>query len=189
MRSSSRSSYRPTSVEEIPIWVNVLGPCAHIGRALGLAVDLPDLVDRSEAAALLRLPSMSWKDQFEGLVVDTLRHGDCGWMRLADYSFGSAYLDLEEGVKFKTTVAGLADCLAFVASLAELGVRLWDRDLMQGFGGQCGACVWVTPAVQGRVPDAGPAFESMGLVRSGPNGLAPWTMPPGWRATQLTGLL
>jgi hypothetical protein len=149
---------------------------------LDLGVDLPDLVDRTEAAALLRLPSTAWKDAFEGRVADSLRHGDRGWMRLADYGFGSAYLDLEEGVKFHTTVAGLADCLTFIASLTELGVRLWDRDFMQGYGGESGACVWVSQAVLGPVPDAGPAFESMGLVRGGPNGLAPLMMPPGWDA-------
>ena len=180
MRSSSRSSYRPTSVKDIPIWVNVLGPCTHIGRALGLAADLPDLVDRTEPAALLRLPSTAWKDTFEGVVADTLRHGDRGWMRLADYGFGSAYFDVEEGIKFSTTVANLGECLTFLVSLADLGVKLWDREFMQGLGGEFGACVWVTPAVQGRVPDAGPAFESMGFVRGGPDALAPWMMPPAW---------
>ncbi len=182
MRSSSRSSYRPTSVEDIPVWVNLVGPCTQIGHALGLAVDLPDLVDRTEPEALLRLPADTWKDAFEGRVADTLRHGDRGWLRLSDYGFGSAYLDLEEGVKFNTTVAGLADCLAFVASLTELGVKLWNREFMQEFGGEFSACVWVTPAVQGRVPDAGPALESMGLVRGSPDALAPWMMPPGWKA-------
>lgn len=167
--------------------MNLVGPCTQIGRALGLAVELPDLVDRTEAAALLRLPSTAWKDAFEGLVADTLRHGDRGWMRLADYGFGSAYLDLEEGVKFNTTVAGLVDCLTFIASLTELGVRLWDRDFMQGYGGESGACVWVSQAVLGPVPDAGPAFESIGLVRGGPDALAPWMMPPGWNTARASG--
>ena len=180
MLSPSGSNYRPTSVEDLRIWVNVLGPCTQIGRALGLAVDLPDLVDRTEAAALLGLPSTAWKDPFEGLIADTLRHGDRGWLRLADYGFGSAYLDLEEGVKFNTTVANLDECLSFVVSLADFGVKLWDRELMQGFGGEFGACVWLTQALVGRVPDAGTAFESMGLVRGGPDALAPWMMPPGW---------
>jgi hypothetical protein len=69
---------RPRTVEDIPIWVNVLGPCTHIGHALGLAVDLPNLVDRTEPEALLRLPTDTWKDAFEGSVADTLRHGDRG---------------------------------------------------------------------------------------------------------------
>jgi hypothetical protein len=162
--------------------VNLVAPCTQVGHALGLAVDLPDLVDRTETAALLRLPTDTWKDAFEGRVADIMRTGDCGWVRLADYSFGSAFLDLEEGVKFHTTIAGLMECLAFIGSLAELGVRLWDRDFMQGYGGESGACVWVSQAVVVPVPDAGPAFESMGLVRGGPNGLAPWMMPPGWDA-------
>jgi hypothetical protein len=134
---------RPTAVEDIPVWVNLVGPRTHIGRALGLAVDLPDLVDRTEAAASLRLPTDTWKDAFEGGVADTMRTGDCGWIRLADYGFGSAYFDVEEGIKFSTTVANLEECLAFIGSLAELGVRLWDRDFMQGYGGESGACVFL----------------------------------------------
>jgi hypothetical protein len=171
---------RPRTVEDIPIWVNVLGPCTHIGHALGLAVDLPNLVDRTEPEALLRLPTDTWKDAFEGSVADTLRHGDRGWLRLADYGFGSAFFDVEEGIKFSTTVANLGECLAFIVSLADFGVKLWDPELMQGFGGEFGACVWLTQALVGRVPDAGTAFESMGLVRGGPDALAPWMMPPGW---------
>jgi hypothetical protein len=173
---------RPTTVEDIPVWVNLVGPCTHIGHALGIAVDLPELVDRAETAALLRPPNDTWKDAFEGRVADTMRNGDRGWIRLADYSCGHAFLDVEEGIKFSTTVAVLADGLAFIASLTVLGVTLWNREFMQEFGGEFGACVWVTPAVQGRVPDAGPALESMGLVRGGPDALAPWMMPPGWKA-------
>jgi len=98
----------------------LVGPCTQIGHALGIAVDLPDLVDRTETAALLRPPTDTWKDAFEGCVADTMRNGDRCWIRLADYGFGRAFLDVEEGIKFSTTVAGLADCLAFIASLTEL---------------------------------------------------------------------
>jgi hypothetical protein len=175
---------RPTAVEDIPVWVNLVGPCTQIGHALGIAVDLPDLVDRAETAALLRLPTDTWKDAFEGRVADTMRNGDGGWIRLADYGFGSAFLDVEEGIKFSTTVANLEECLAFIGSLAELGVRLWDPEFMKGCGGKFGACVWVTQAFVGRVTDAGPAFESLGLVRGGPDALAPWMMPPGWDASR-----
>ena len=189
MSARPRFNYKPLTVEDMPLWINVFGPCTHIGHAPGLAVDLPDLIDRTEPEALLRLPTDTWKDAFEGSVADTLRHGDRGWLRLADYGFGSAYLDLEEGVKFNTTVAGLVDCLAFIGSLAELGVRLWDREFMQEFGGDFSACLWVTQALVGRVPDAGPAFESMGLVRGGPDALAPWMMPPGWVVPNRPGAL
>lgn len=101
-------------------------------------------------------------------------------MRLADCRFCSAYLDLEEGIKFSTTIVGVGGCLTFIASLAVLGVKLWDRDFMQEFGGKFGAYVWVTHSIVGRVPDAASMFESMGSLRSGPDGLAPWMMPPGW---------
>ena len=87
MRSPWRSNYNPTAVEDIPVWVNLMGPCTQIGHALGLAVDLPDLVDRTETAALLRLPTDTWKYAFEGRMADTMRIGDRGRIRLADYGF------------------------------------------------------------------------------------------------------
>jgi hypothetical protein len=160
--------------------VNVLGPCTHIGRALGLAVDLPDLVDRTATAALLRVPADTWKDAFEGRVADTMRIGDRGWIKLADYNFGSAYLDLEEGVKFFTIAARLKECLAFIVSLLAKGVRLWDMDYMDGWGGESGSCVWVSQALLGPAASAEPFFEEVGLVQSSPDGIAPWTLPPGW---------
>ncbi len=53
---------------------------------------------------------------------------------------------------------------------------------MQESGGVFGACVWVTQALVGRVPDAEPMLKSIGLLRGGPNALAMWVMPPrlGW---------
>ncbi len=175
-----RSNHIPTSVEDVPVWVNLVGPCTQIGHALGLAVDPPDLVDRTEPEALLRLPSDTWKDVFEGRVADTMRNGGRGWVRLADYGFGSAYLDLEEGVKFITTVAGLADCLAFIVSLAGQGITLWDVDYMDGWGGESGSCVCVSQALLRAVPNAELAFKEVGLVPSGPDAMGLWTLPPDW---------
>lgn len=41
----------------------------------------------------------------------------------------------------------------------------------------------MSQAFPGAAPDADFRFESMGLLRSNPNGLAPWSMPPGWQST------
>ncbi len=165
----------PTTVDK-----NVFGPCSRIGRALGLEVDLPDLTDRAQTAALWQAPSGTWKDSFEGRVADTMRNGDRGWLRLVNYSFATAFFDLEEGVKFHTDVANVTESLRFIASLTTKGVRLWDHDFMQDHGGESGACVIVTQAVAGPFPDPGPILEGVGLVPAGPGGLSPWMMPPGW---------
>lgn len=159
-----------------------LRPLHKTGHAVGLRVDLPDLTDKGETAALCRLPSDTWKDPFEGEVSDTMRNGGHNWLRLADYPFATAFFDLEEGIKFRTAVAELADCLAFIVSLASKGARLWDREYMEGHGGESGSCVWVTQAIMGPVPDAATMFAQMGLVPRGPDGLPPWTLPPGWEA-------
>jgi hypothetical protein len=91
-------------------------------------------------------------------------------MRLwIDYSVGIAFFDIEDGVKFYTTVAGVEECLAFIVSLAGAGVRLWDLGCMEGWGGESGSCVWVSQAILGTVPDAEPVFKEVGLVQSGPN--------------------
>jgi len=81
------------------------------GHAVGLRVDLPDLTDKGETAALCRLPSDTWKDPFEGEVSDTMRNGGHNWLRLADYPFATAFFDLEEGIKFRTAVAEDLDAL------------------------------------------------------------------------------
>jgi hypothetical protein len=183
MPAHSWFNNQPEAVGDVPLWINVFGPCTQMGRALGLQVDLPNLVDRAETEAICRLPSDTWKDEFEGGVVDTMRNGDHDWMRLADFPFASAFYDLEEGVKFHTTVADLKETLRFIVSLADKGVKLWDRDYMEDYGGEDGSCVWVCQAILGPVPDAQPEFERVGLVPSGPDGTPPWTLPPGWAVT------
>ena len=174
-----RRIYDADKVEDVPVWINLFGPCARIGRALGLGIDLPDLTDDAGTDALWQMPGDEWKNPFEGWVADTERRGDHDWMRLADYPFGNAFFDLEEGVKFYTTVAGLAECLAFVASLADKGVRLCDRDFMGRHSGAVGSCVWVSQAISGGgFPDAAPAFGALGLRR--PDSSL-WVMPQGWQ--------
>jgi hypothetical protein len=184
MQARFRCNYRPKTIDDVPLWINVFGPCTQIGRALGLDIDLPNLIDRTEMEALLKTPSGRWKNPFEGSVADIMRNGDYGWIRLADYPFGAAFFDLEEGIKFQTNVANLEECLAFIVSLSDKGVRLWDRDYMEGHGGKEGSWVWVSQAIIGPVPDAEPMFVKVGLVPSGADGLPPWTMPPGWAVRQ-----
>ncbi len=171
------------TVDEVPVWINVFGPCARIGRALGLGIDLPELTDQAETQALWQLPDDIWKDRFEGWVSDTMRSGDEDWIRLAEYHFGIAFFDREEGVKFYTTVANLAECLGFIVSLANKGVELCDPEFMGKYGGENGSCVWVSQAIfGGGVPDAEPIFEKIGLVTSRPKGRPPWVLPPNWQA-------
>ena len=187
MPARPRFNFRPETVDAVPLWINLFGPCRFIGRALGLDVDLPDLTDREETAALWRSPFDTWKDPFEGRVADTMRNGDRGWLRLVDYPFATAFFDLEEGVKFHTDVAHVTECLSYIASLTDKGVRLWDVDYMEGHGGPGGSCVWVCQAMIGPMPDAEPIFEKIGLVPSGPDRLPPWTMPRGWAGVDTMG--
>jgi hypothetical protein len=168
------------TIEGSPLWINLFGPCTLIGRALGLSVDLPDLTTEADTDAVWRLPGNTWKEPFEGLVLDTMPNGDHDWMRLAEYPFGTAFYDLEEGVKFYSTVARLAECLTFIARLADKGVLLCDPVFMGEFGGKSGSCVWVSPAIYGRAPDPEIIFKKIGLVSSRPNDRPPWVMPPGW---------
>ena len=180
--SSSWCNYGPQTLGAVPLWVNLFGPCAQVGRALGLAADLPDLTNRAALETLWRMPSDTWKEPFEGLVADTMRNGDRGWMRLVDLPFGIAFFDLEEGVKFNTTIDGLSACLEFIVSLSGKGIRLWDTDYMEGYGGESGACVWVSPAIQLPTLDPEPVFREVGLVQGGPDSTSPWLMPPDWKA-------
>jgi len=168
------------TIEGSPLWINLFGPCALIGRALGLRIDLPDLTNEADTDALWRLPGNTWKEPFEGLVLDTMPNGDHDWMRLAEYPFATAFYDLEEGVKFYSTVGRLAPCLTFITRLAEKGVRLCDPVFMGEFGGKSGSCVWVSPAIYGRAPDPETIFKKIGLVTSHSNGRPPWVMPRGW---------
>jgi hypothetical protein len=174
------------AVEDVPVWVSIFGPCGNIGRALGLCVDLPDLVDEATTAALWKKPGNTWKDTFEGRVADTMRDGDDDWMQLAVYEFGTGFYDREEGVKFHTKVGSLAECLQFIVSLADKGVKLCDRDYMEDFAGEFGSCVWVMQASYRNGLHAYPTFESLGLVRFRPTG-GPWVMPPNWRPPPTVG--
>ena len=157
-----------------------MAPAPKSGTPLACGSTFPILPTEPRQYHYWELPSDTWKDEFEGGVVDTMRNGDHDWMRLADFPFASAFYDLEEGVKFHTTVADLKETLRFIVSLTDKGVRLWDRDYMEEYGGEDGSCVWVCQAILGPVPDAQPEFERVGLVPIGPNGQPPWTMPPGW---------
>ncbi len=186
MSQHSGSTDEAETVEDVPVWVSVFGPCGRIGRALGLRVDLPDLTDEVATAALWQLPDDTWKDPFEGRVVNTMRGGDHDWMRLVVYGFGTAFYDREEGIKFHTKVASLVECLQFIVSLSDKGVRLHDRDFMEEYAGEFGSCVWVMQASYRNGLHAYSTFESLGLVRFRPTG-GPWVMPPNWRPPPTVG--
>jgi hypothetical protein len=98
-----------------------------------------------------------------------------------------AIFDVEDGVKFYTTVAGVEECLPFIVSLAGAGVRLWDVGCMERWGGESALGIWVPRGNLGTVPGAEPVFTGSRLGSERTEQDAPWAIPPGWAETHRQG--
>ena len=152
--------------------INVFGCPTQIARALGLAVELPDM-DSRDPAYWAEVHQVGWKPKLRGRIADTEEErGDPDWCTLQVHPWGKVRFDLEEGVVVVTTVGGLLPALDLVHGLAACGVPLRDAD--------GSALVTVMQTMFGHgVPDASGASAAAGLVpAAGRRGTFRWELSP-----------